>query len=130
MLSVKQAPHLHKAIVPQEQGGVVHPQVEDTVMAGADADADAGGDELQALAALHSQHAPHSSHHNCAVAAAGDGGILQGSQGIYNAVMAVSDAQHAIRKVILPFGYCALADPLDVNNPTCTREGVFDMCSL
>lgn len=99
-------------------------------MAGADADAHAGGNELQALAALHSQHAPHSAHHNCAVAAAGDGGILQGRQGIDDAVVAVCDAQHAVRKIILPFGYCAFADALDINNPTCTREGAVDICTL
>lgn len=92
-------------------------------MAGADAGAHAGRDELQALTALNSEHAPHSTHHNCAVAAACDGGILQGSQGIDDAVMAVCDAQHTIREVILPFGYRAFADALDINNPTYTSKG-------
>lgn len=95
-------------------------------MAGADTDADAAGYELQALTALHSQHAPHSTHHNCAVTAAGDGGILQGCQGIDHAVMAVCDTQYAIWEVIFPFGYGALADALDINHPTCTKSEGLD----
>ena len=73
----KFASHLYKPVVPQKQGWAVHPQIEDTVMAGADADTHAAGYELQAFAALNSKHAPHSTNHHCAVTAAGDGGILQ-----------------------------------------------------
>lgn len=112
--------HLYKAVVSQKQGWPIDTQVEDTVMAGADADAHTASYELQALAAFHSQHAPHCANHHCAVTAAGDGGILQRGQGIDDAVMAVCDAQHTIGKVVFPFGHCGFADTLNVDYPTCT----------
>ncbi len=115
-------PHLHKAVVPQQQRGAVDPKVEHTVMAGADADPYTACYELQALTPLHPEHAAHSPHHHYAVTAASDGGILQGRQGIDDAVMTVCDAQDAIREIVLPFGYCTFADTLYIHYPTCTYK--------
>ena len=121
---MKPGADLQEAVVSQQQGMVVDAEVEDAVMAACNTDALAGSDDADALALLHPQEAAHGAHHDGAVTAAGDGGILQGRQDVDGGVVAVRYANDAHRELILPTSDRRLHNPLYLRDLPCIPAAI------